>query len=122
MEHETTISIRNAPERRRFELVDGAAVIGNAHYLPHDGGDGPERIFYHTTVSEDYSGQGLASRLVQQALDDTLAAGIAVVPVCPYVKAWLGRHQDYQRRMTAVRPEHVAAVENAQRQQKHASS
>jgi predicted GNAT family acetyltransferase len=109
-----TITVRNAPDRRRYELLDRTAVIGKAHYLAHDGGNGPERIFYHTTVSEDYSGQGLASRLVQQALDDTLAAGIAVVPVCPYIKAWLRKHPDYQQRTAAVRPEHLAAVENAQ--------
>jgi hypothetical protein len=55
-----TITVRNAPDRRRYELIDRTAVIGKAHYLAHDGGNGPERIFYHTTVSEDYSGQGLA--------------------------------------------------------------
>jgi predicted GNAT family acetyltransferase len=113
LENQATITVRNAPQRRRYELLDGGAVIGKAHYLPHDGGKGPERIFYHTTVSEDYAGQGLAARLVQDALDDTLAAGIAVVPVCPYVKAWLRKHPDYQPRMTAVHPEHLAAVENA---------
>jgi predicted GNAT family acetyltransferase len=116
LENQATITVRNAPQRRRYELLDGGAVIGKAHYLPHDGGKGPERIFYHTTVSEDYAGQGLAARLVQDALDDTLAAGIAVVPVCPYVKVWLRKHPDYQPRMTAVHPEHLAAVENAGRQ------
>jgi predicted GNAT family acetyltransferase len=116
LENQATITVRNAPQRRRYELLDGGAVIGKAHYLPHDGGTGPERIFYHTTVSEDYAGQGLAARLVQDALDDTLAAGIAVVPVCPYVKVWLRKHPDYQPRMTAVHAEHIAAVENAGRQ------
>lgn len=51
---------------------------------------------------------------MQQALDDTLAAGIAVVSVCPYIKACLRKHPDCQQRTAAVRPEHVAAVENAQ--------
>ena len=116
MENEATITVRNAPERRRYEVLDGDRVIGKAHYLPHDGPKGPERIFYHTTVSEDYAGQGLAARLVQEALGDTLAAGVAVVPVCPYVKAWLRKHPDYQPRMTAVHPEHLTAVEHGSRQ------
>ncbi|MFE4545337.1 GNAT family N-acetyltransferase [Arthrobacter sp. NPDC056727] len=115
MEQQTTLTVRNAPERRRYELLDGDAVIGKAHYLPYDGGKGAERIFYHTTVSEDYAGQGLAARLVQYALDDTLEAGTAVVPVCPYVKLWLRKHPDYQQRAAAVRPEHLAALENKQR-------
>lgn len=113
MENNATITVRNAPERRRYELLDGDAVIGKAHYLPHTTGKGPQRIFYHTTVSEDYAGQGLAARLVQEALDDTLAAGIAVVPVCPYVKTWLRKHPDYQPRMTPVHPEHLTAVQHA---------
>ncbi|MFC7846907.1 GNAT family N-acetyltransferase [Arthrobacter sp. NPDC057388] len=115
MELQSTFTVRSAPERRRYELLDGDTVIGKAHYLPHDGGQGPERIFYHTTVSEDYAGQGLAARLVQDALDETLDAGIAVVPVCPYVKLWLRKHPDYQERASAVRPEHLAALESARR-------
>jgi predicted GNAT family acetyltransferase len=112
-EIQAMFTVRNAPERRRYELLDGDAVIGKAHYLPHTGAKQPERIFFHTTVSEDYAGQGLAARLVQDALDDTLAEGVAVVPVCPYVKVWLRKHPDYQERMTPVRPEHLAAVEHA---------
>jgi predicted GNAT family acetyltransferase len=115
LEQATTLTVRHVPERRRYELSDSGTVIGKAHYLPYDGGHGPERIFYHTTVSEDYAGQGLAARLVQDALDDTLDAGIAVVPVCPYVKLWLRKHLDYQQRAALVRPEHLAALENAQR-------
>lgn len=115
MEQQSTLTVRSAPQRRRYELLDGDAVIGKAHYLPYDGGQGPERIFYHTTVSEDYAGQGLAARLVQYALDDTLEAGTAVVPVCPYVKLWLRKHPDYQQRVAAVHPEHLAALGNAQR-------
>lgn len=110
MENETPITVRIAPERNRFELLDGDTVIGEAHYRLHEGKEGAERIFYHTTVSEDYAGQGLAGRLVQAALDGTLEAGIAVVPVCPYVKVWVRKHPEYQSRMTAVTPEHLAAV------------
>ena len=115
MEQQSTLAVRSAPERRRYELLDGDTVIGKAHYLAYEGGRGTERIFYHTTVSEDYAGQGLAARLVEDALDDTLDAGIAVVPVCPYVKLWLRKHPDYQERASAVRPEHLAALENAKR-------
>ena len=113
MEDKATITVRHAPERRRYELLDGDTVIGKAHYLPHDGPKGAERIFHHTTVSGDYAGQGLAARLVQEALDDTLAAAIAVVPVCPYVRTWLRKHPDYRQRTATVRPEHLAAVEHA---------
>lgn len=112
MENKPTVTVRNAPEcRRRYEILDADAVFGKAHYLPHNGPKGPERIFYDTTVSKDYAGQGLAARLVQEALDGILAAGIAVVPVCPYVRTWLRKHPDCRQHI--VRPEHLAAVEHA---------
>lgn len=87
---ETTFSIVDDPAGKRFALLDGESVIGFAAYLEHDG----RRVFYHTVVDEAYGGQGLASRLVAAALKETLDAGIAVVPVCPYVRSWLERHPD----------------------------
>lgn len=72
--------------------------------------DGPQRIFYHTTIADAYGGKGLASRLARYALDDTIEAGLPVVPVCPYIKGWLEKHPDYKAHTVPVRPEHLAAV------------
>lgn len=83
METESDITVRHNADGRRYELLDGDAVIGEAHYLPFDGADEPQRIFYHTTVDDAYSGQGLASKLARGALDGTIANGKTIVPVCP---------------------------------------
>ena len=104
------IALRNNPDRRRYELLDGETVIGKAHWVPFEAADGAQRIFYHTTVDDAYTGQGLASRLARYALDDTIAAGLSIVPVCPYITKWLGKHPDYQSHAVPVRPEHLAAV------------
>ena len=80
MNSPTTVTVRHAPERHRYELVDGDAVIGKAHYVPHEGRKGPERIFHHTTVSEDYAGQGLAARLSQR-LGEGVVNGLMTVRV-----------------------------------------
>ena len=84
--------------------------------MPFEGPGGPQRIFYHTTVDDAYSGQGLASRLAREALDDTAGAGLTVVPVCPYIKKWLHSHPDHQQYAVAVRPEHLAAVPRHEQQ------
>ena len=34
--------------------------------------------------------------LVKGALDDIRARGETIVPLCPFVAAWLARHPDYQ--------------------------
>lgn len=103
------ITVRNNRERGRYELLDDGAVIGRACWVPFDGPDGPERIFFHTTVDEDHAGQGLASTLARQALADTAHAGIRIVPVCSYIKTWLSKHPG-QGNVIAVRAEHLAAV------------
>jgi predicted GNAT family acetyltransferase len=33
---------------------------------------------------------------VQGALDQVRAAGMKVIPVCPFVKAWIGKHPEYK--------------------------
>ena len=50
----------------------------------------------HTEVPEELEGRGLASKLVQGALDDIRAQGQKIEPRCSYVSAWLRRHPAYQ--------------------------
>lgn len=112
----SAVTVRNNPGRQRYELLDGETVIGSAHWVPFEGPGWPQRIFYHTTVDDAYGGQGLASRLAREALDDTAGAGLTVVPVCPYIKKWLHSHPDHQQHAVAVRPEHLAAVPRHEQQ------
>lgn len=115
METESDITVRHNADGLSYDLLDGDAVIGQAHYLPFDGADQPQRIFYHTTVDDAYSGQGLASKLARGALDGTIAEGKTIVPVCPYTKSWLGKHDDYQPHAAPVRPEHLQALSGMNR-------
>jgi predicted GNAT family acetyltransferase len=108
------ITIGNNPGRERFEVLDAGKVIGKASYKVYDGGRGPERIFYHTVVKEEYTGQGLAGRLAKVALDETVAAGLGIVPVCPFIKTYLTRHPEYQASTVAVTPAHLQFLDRAQ--------
>lgn len=96
------ITIRNNPERGRFEVLDGDAVIGQTAYVDHDDS---QRIFYHTVIDEEYEGQGLAGRLAAQALDETVAAGLVIVAVCPYIKNYLGKHTQYAPNVKTPTPD-----------------
>jgi predicted GNAT family acetyltransferase len=104
------LTIRNNPARQRFELLDGVAAVGQAAYV--DDGDG-HRIFYHTVVDEELSGQGLAGRLAAQALDETVAAGLMIVPVCPYIKNYLGKHPQYAESIRKPTPALLGVLQNA---------
>ncbi len=104
------------PDESRYVLVDrgegGAAsqVIGEESYAEVTGAAGTERIFYHTAVSPDYSGQGLASVLVRAAVDHTISLGHSVVPVCPYVVTWFKKHSEYAEHEVTATPEHLDAL------------
>lgn len=95
----------------RFEIsVDGVRA-GLTQFVDRDG----QRIFFHTEVGDEFEGQGLAGELVSGALDATRKAGLRVVPVCPYVKRYVGRHEEYVDLVDPVTPDAVAAVRAAQR-------
>jgi len=75
----------------RFELVVEGHLAA-AYYKV----EGNLISFIHTEVPPELSGKGVGSRLVQGALDEVRAAGMKVIPVCPFVKAWIGKHPEYK--------------------------
>ncbi|WP_309080899.1 GNAT family N-acetyltransferase [Zhihengliuella sp.] len=108
------ILVRHNSDRQRYELVDAGAsgdpVIGSAHYRPY--GD-ESRIFFHTVVDDEYSGRGLAGTLAAFALRETVEAGQRIIPVCPYIKVYVGKHRDeFGDHVDPVRQEHVDAVQD----------
>ncbi|QXC61152.1 N-acetyltransferase [Aquihabitans sp. G128] len=86
-------TVRDNPDRQRYEVLLGDEVVGFAEH--HPAGAGVE-VFPHTVVTPAHEGKGLASVLVQHALDDVRARGLKVEPTCWYVARWIGRHPDYQ--------------------------
>ena len=106
-------TIRHNPDRERFEVLIAGNVIGKAAYKTYDGGGSPQRIFYHTVINEEYGGHGLAGKLATVALDETVAAGFAIVPVCPYIKKFLTKHPEYAGSTTATTPAHLEFLNGA---------
>ena len=75
----------------RFEMDAGLAVafleyrrIGNRLHL------------MHTEVPSALRGRGVGRRLVRAVLDQARAQGATIVPNCPFVKAFLAGHPEYQ--------------------------
>lgn len=80
---------RNDAEGRYEIAVDGE-LAGFTVFVDR----GPQRIFPHTELDDRFSGRGLSSILVRDALADTRAAGQRVVPVCPLVARWVSKHPE----------------------------
>ena len=86
-----TVSVSDAPERRRYEIHVDGQLAGILRYALRD----PVIRLVHTEVDESIEGRGLGSRLAKFALDDARARGLRVRPDCPFVSAWIGRHPEY---------------------------
>ncbi|MFJ6804489.1 GNAT family N-acetyltransferase [Streptomyces anulatus] len=89
-----TVEVKDVPEAKRYEArVDGESeVAGFADYLRTT-----ELIaFLHTEVSPAYEGRGVGSALARTSLDEARAAGLRVLPTCPFYAGWIARHPEYQ--------------------------
>ncbi|HSU01695.1 MAG TPA: GNAT family N-acetyltransferase [Nocardioides sp.] len=75
----------------RFELRDGDEVLGFIVYRLAD----DHITLVHTEVDPAHEGQGHAATLARGALDDARQRGLRVVPSCPYVAAYIGKHPEY---------------------------
>lgn len=82
--------IRHNPSANRFETTveNSLSVID---YSLH----GNELALTHVGVPRAVEGRGIAGELTQAALDWARAQKYRVIPICPYVAAWLRRHPDY---------------------------
>lgn len=85
------LQIVDNPDAERYELSADASVLGIAAYKLRPG----LIAFVHTEVDERVEGHGAGSRLARFALDDARARGLAVLPFCPFINGWIGRHPEY---------------------------
>ncbi len=86
------IEMADAPDRERYELSVGGEVVGFSTYKARPG----LIAFVHTEVDERLQGRGLADRLIRFALEDARTRGLAVLPFCPFVKAFIERHREFE--------------------------
>lgn len=92
----TTLSLQNNVERHRYEALEDGTVAGFTEYnLLSD-----SIVFSHTEVLPE--GKGVGSFLAREALLDAQKQGKYVVPVCPFIAAYLHKHREY---IDLVKPE-----------------
>ena len=74
-------------EARRFELVvDGQTAVLAYERTP------TSFVLVHTEVPPPLRGRHVADRLAKAAIEAAHAAGLRVVAVCPFVRAYLRKH------------------------------
>jgi predicted GNAT family acetyltransferase len=86
----TGAQIADVPDHSRYEVrVDGEPA-GFAEYRRRR----DLIAFTHTLIDPRFEGHGLATQLIQTALDRARTEGLAVLPFCPFVRAYIADHTD----------------------------
>jgi predicted GNAT family acetyltransferase len=88
---EAELRITDNPELQRYEAHLGDELAGFSTYRLK-----PEKIvFVHTEVMPEFEGHGVGSGLARAALDDARTRGLLIVPLCPFIAAYIKRHPAY---------------------------
>jgi uncharacterized protein len=91
MSNEPTVAVADNPDERRYEIGVDGELAGFAQYKTKPG----QIAFTHTEINGRFEGQGLGGKLIAFALGDARERGLAVLPYCPFVKAYIQRHPEY---------------------------
>ena len=98
-----SISVTHNPVQKRYEAHDGDTLAGHADYMLTDN----LLIFSHTEVDPSYEGHGVGGSLARTGLDDARARGLQVMPLCPFINAWIQRHGEYSDLLFNAPPSRV---------------
>jgi uncharacterized protein len=85
------VEIVRIDERHRYDLTVDGRRAGTSQFRLEPG----TIVFTHTIIRPEFEGRGLGSRLAKFVLDDAIARGERIVPECPFIAAYLGRHPEY---------------------------
>ena len=73
----------------KVDGIDGEGELTFSKVNPH------LIIADHTFVPDAFRGKGVAKALAQRLVDDARAAGVKIIPLCPYVNAERRKHPDW---------------------------
>ncbi len=83
--------VTDNPDESRFEIRADGELAGFAQYHLR----GSQIAFIHTETDDRFRGHGLASQLVEEALDAARERHLTVLPYCPFVRSWIAGHPEY---------------------------
>ncbi|MBW8803067.1 MAG: DNA polymerase IV [Catenulisporales bacterium] len=93
----------------RFEIWYGDSLAGFAAYRRRAGAT----VFVHTEIGDEFGGKGLGSVLARRALEATVERGETIVPVCPFIAAYLRKHPEFEGQVRWPESEAASDVDSS---------
>ena len=90
-EAEPALRIEDDPAAHRYRVWLGDEFAAYSEYDNEPG----RIVFTHTVVRPKFEGRGIGTRLAKYAVDDARSRGLRITPVCPFIRSWLERHDEY---------------------------
>lgn len=84
------IDVKDNPVQNRFE----ATIEGHTAKIEYKMQPGEISVL-HTEVPKELEGRGVASAMTKSALEYIRANGLKLIPLCPYMRAYLKKHPEY---------------------------
>ena len=86
-----SVTVADVPELSRYEARIDGEVVGFAAYQRR----GNVIVFTHTEVEAHHEGQGVASTLAREVLDDVRRRDLRALLRCPFLSEWASHHREY---------------------------
>lgn len=86
------ITVHDDGEHDRYVVEVDGKVAGYTVYHIRGG----RHFFVHTEIKLGFGGHGVGSVLARYALDDVKAKGGMIIPICPFIRAFVDKHPEYE--------------------------
>ena len=83
--------VADNPDEQRYEITVDGELAGFVEYHLRPG----LIAFVHTEIDPRFEGRGIGSELARHVLDDAGARDLHVLPFCPFINGYLGKHPEY---------------------------
>lgn len=87
-----TITREDSPKGGRYFTV----INGDEAEMTYSRAGATRIIIDHTGVPDSMRGLGVGKKFVESAVADARAEGFKIIPLCPFAKATLEKHSEWQ--------------------------
>jgi uncharacterized protein len=100
------VAVTNNESAGRYEAHVDGVLAGFTTYRNRDN----RVVFTHAEVYPRWEGQGVGSALARGALDDVVARGKVITPLCPFIVDYVIRHPSYLEHVDEPHREELTAT------------